>query len=77
MDATVVVWAPREARLARVALRDGVARDAVERRMAAQIDADEARRRADYTIVNDDGIEALEARTRAVFERLTAKRAQA
>jgi len=52
LDALLVVTAPRELRLARLAAR-GVPRAEAERRMAAQI-GDEARRaRADAVVVND------------------------
>ncbi len=43
-DATVVVIAPVETRIARVQARDGMSREDVVRRMAAQIDPDVARR---------------------------------
>jgi dephospho-CoA kinase len=61
-DATVLVAAPVEQRIARVAARSGLERDEILRRMAAQIDPAEARRRATYTIENDGTLERLRAR---------------
>ena len=69
-DVTIAVVAPLETRIARVTARDGASRAEVERRMAAQIDPDEARRRATYVIENDADLATLAARTRAVWERL-------
>lgn len=69
-DRTVVVIAPREARLARVVARDATQREAVERRMAAQIDPELARRRADYVVENDGGLAELRARSARLYEAL-------
>jgi dephospho-CoA kinase len=69
-DRTVVVTAPPEVRVARVVARDGVDAEAVERRMAAQIDPTLARARADYAIENDGDLEHLRARSGEVYERL-------
>ncbi|MBV8583506.1 MAG: dephospho-CoA kinase [Candidatus Eremiobacteraeota bacterium] len=71
--ATVVVIAPVETRIARVERRDGLARDAIERRMAAQIDPDVARGRATYVIENDGNLSALGSASRAVWESLRAR----
>lgn len=67
---TVLVVAPREARIARVAARDGLSRDEIERRMAAQIEPAEAQRRATITIDNSGDLAALRARVDAVFDRM-------
>ena len=58
-EKTVVVIAPAETRIARVIARDTTERQAVERRMAAQIDPALARTRADYVVENDGDLEAL------------------
>ncbi len=71
-DATVVVIAPDEARIARVMQRDGVDRASVLLRMRAQIDPAEARRRATYAIDNDAGLAVLRERANAVYDRLEA-----
>lgn len=52
VDRTVAVLAPHALRLERTCRRDGCDREAVERRMAAQMDDDALQARADYTLVN-------------------------
>ncbi len=69
-DATVVVIAPLEARIARVMERDGLDRAGVLERMRAQIDPEEARRRATYAIDNDGDVDALRERAGAVYDLL-------
>jgi dephospho-CoA kinase len=69
-DRTVLVVAPREVRIARVMRRDGWTREAIEARMAAQIDPEIARTRAGITIDNDADIATLETRSRAAYDRL-------
>jgi dephospho-CoA kinase len=69
-DATIVVIAPAETRIARVQARDGVSRDDVLKRMAAQIDPEIARARATYVIENAGERSALEAASRAVYTSL-------
>ncbi|TAM86587.1 dephospho-CoA kinase, partial [bacterium] len=58
-DKTVVVAAPLEQRLRRVVERDNLSEAHVRARMAAQIDPDEARRRADYVVENDGTLDDL------------------
>lgn len=70
VDATVVVIAPIEARIARVIARDGLDRESILERMRAQIDPAEARRRATYTIDNDADLATLRARANDVYDRL-------
>jgi len=69
-DKTVVVFAPAEARIARVVARDATDAEAVERRMAAQIDPVLARARADYVIENDGDLGDLRERTAQVHAAL-------
>ncbi len=71
-DRTVAVIAPDEARIARVIARDATRREAVERRMAAQIDPSEARACADYVVENDGDLDDLRERAIAVYEALQA-----
>ena len=52
VDRTVAVLAPLELRLSRTCCRDGCDEEAVRRRMAAQLDDDTLRDRADYAVVN-------------------------
>jgi dephospho-CoA kinase len=69
-DANVVVVAPAEVRIERVGARSNLSRAKIERRMAAQMDPEEARRRADYVIENDGSLERLRERTRTVYDAL-------
>jgi dephospho-CoA kinase len=69
-DATVAVIAPEEERVARVMARDGVDRATVLQRMRAQIDPEEARRRATYAIENDADLPTLRTRANAVYDKL-------
>jgi dephospho-CoA kinase len=69
-QATVVVVAPEAARVARVIERDGWSETAIRQRMLAQIDPEEARRRADYAIENDGDLASLRLRANAVLDRL-------
>jgi len=62
----VVVIAPDDVRIARVMARDTVERQAVERRMAAQIAPAFARTRADYVIENDGDLHLLRERSARV-----------
>ncbi len=73
MDANVVVIAPLEARIARVMERDGLDRESVLERMRAQIDPEEARRRATYAIDNDGDLETLRSRANAVYDLLLSR----
>jgi dephospho-CoA kinase len=73
VDATAVIIAPDEARIARVIERDGLDRASVLERMRAQIDPAEARRRATYAIDNDADLATLRARADAVYDRLEAR----
>jgi dephospho-CoA kinase len=71
VDRSVVVIAPDEERIARVVQRDHTDEAHVRARMAAQIDPQEARTRADYVIENDGNLQHLRERTRAVYDALT------
>ena len=73
-DATVAVLAPEAQRVARVIARDGVDEAAVRARMRAQIDPEEARRRASYVIDNDAGLATLRERANAVYDELLLRR---
>ena len=72
LDRVVVVDAPVETRLARVAARDGVSRAAVRARMRHQLDPAEARRRADHVVENSGDLDALRAAADALHDRLLA-----
>ena len=53
-DYVLLVTAPRELRIGRVMARDGLARDAVEKRMANQMSEEERRKMADYILETND-----------------------
>ncbi len=69
-DKTVVVIAPADVRVARVVARDATEREAVERRMAAQIDPALARAQAGYVIENDGDLADLRERSAEVHAAL-------
>jgi dephospho-CoA kinase len=69
-DATVLVHAPRELQIERTIGRDGVSREEVERRLAAQLPIDEKRALADHVIDNSGTLDDTERQVRALFERL-------
>lgn len=70
MDATIVVDAPLETRIARVMARDHLARDAVLARDAAQMPPEEKRRRASFVLVNDGDLASLERQLDAALTAL-------
>lgn len=76
MDATVVVTAPLEARVARLAGRSGLDAAAVRARDAAQLDPAEKARRATYVLDNAGDEAALDAAVAALWPRLLACRAR-
>jgi len=71
VDKTVVVFAPEDQRVARVLMRDRIDEAHVRARMAAQIDPERARERADLVIENDGNLVHLRERTRDVYQQLT------
>lgn len=71
VETVVVVWAPREAQLARLSARDGMSAAEAEARISAQMPLDEKARRADFVVVNDGTLEALEAKADALLSDLS------
>ena len=53
VDAVIMVYAPVELRIQRAMYRDGASEEQVRARIAAQMDDEEKRRRAYFTVVND------------------------
>ncbi|HKE36219.1 MAG TPA: dephospho-CoA kinase [Candidatus Baltobacteraceae bacterium] len=70
VDKTIVIVAPEDARIARITARDRIDEARVRARMAAQIDPEEARLRADYLIENDGNLDHLRGRTGEVYRAL-------
>ena len=71
VDATVVVIAPETARVARIAQRDRTNEDEIRARISAQIDPEEARRRANVVIENAGGLEDLRKQAGVTFHSLS------
>ena len=53
MNYSVLVYAPEELRISRVMKRDGVGREAVQRRMGHQLSEEEKMKMADHVLFND------------------------
>ncbi len=70
MDATVVVIAPDNQRVARAVARDGTSEESVRARMHAQIDPEEARQRSTYVIENDSDLARLRELVGALYASL-------
>jgi dephospho-CoA kinase len=70
VDKTIAVVAPEDSRIARIVARDGIDEARVRARMAAQIDPEEARKRADYVIENDGSFDRMRERTSEVYRTL-------
>ena len=69
VDAVVMVYAPESLRLQRAMKRDQASETQVRARMAAQMDDEEKRRRADYVVMNDGSI-SLEEQLDVLAEHL-------
>ena len=69
VDAVVMVYAPKSLRLQRAMKRDQASETQVRARMAAQMDDEEKRRRADYVVMNDGSI-SLEEQLDVLVEHL-------
>lgn len=70
LDATVLVDAPPEVRLARAAARDGAPPEAIRDRMRRQRDPAEARARATFVVENTGSLADLHAAADALAARL-------
>lgn len=69
VDAVLMVYAPVDLRIQRAMYRDGAGEEQVRARMAAQMDDEEKRRRADFTVVND-GVQLLMPQLNEIIEQL-------
>lgn len=70
LDATLLVDAPPDLRVARAAARDGIPPEAVRARMRHQMNPAEARRRATYVVDNAGTLADLHAAVDAVADEL-------
>ena len=66
LDRVIVVDAPEEERIRRVAARDGVTEHEVRLRMAAQLPPAKKTSKADFVIVNDRNTISLDAKVRFI-----------
>jgi dephospho-CoA kinase len=66
----VVVWCRPELQLERLMAKTGMARTEAERRIAAQMPAEEKRRRADYVIDSSGSLEDMRRQVEAVYSEL-------
>lgn len=71
-DATVLVYARREQQIERSVARDGCAREAAERRIAAQLPIEDKRALADHVIDNSGSPADTEAQVRTLYRTLIA-----
>ena len=70
VDRLVVMWADEEERLRRVIARDGVSREEVQGRMAAQMPPEEQRRQADWVVDTTGGKESARAQLEAIWREI-------
>lgn len=69
-DRLVVVAAPFETSVARIAQRDGIAPEMAARRLNAQTPPEVLEARADWLLHNDGSLEALQAQAEQVYQAL-------
>ena len=69
-DKVVAVIADDEIRLSRIVARDGISRDAAQRRLQSQIPNDVLVRRADYVIENNGDISDLKHRIDELIDKI-------
>jgi dephospho-CoA kinase len=67
VDRVIVMWAGGEERLRRVMQRDGVSREEVLGRMAAQMPSEEQRRLADWVVDTTEGEETARRQLEAIW----------
>jgi dephospho-CoA kinase len=71
VDRVIVMWAEEEERLRRVMPRDGVSREEVLGRMAAQMPPEEQRRLADWVVDTTEGKESAWRQLEAIWKEIT------
>ena len=69
-DFVVVVYADREIRIERIMRRSGLSRIEIERRMALQMDEEEKRERADFTVNNSGNLDALHQQAASLWAQI-------
>ena len=76
VDAIVVVTAPKSLQRARVLARTNMTEEKFEAILARQTPDEEKRRRADFIVHTDAGVEAARGEVRAILKTLQAREAQ-
>ena len=69
-DKIVVVYASRDIQISRIMKRNNLSKDDVIKRIDAQIDIEEKRRKADYVIENMETIETLRYNVDKILEKM-------
>lgn len=77
MKAVILISAPEEQRIARVMARDKLNVDDVRARMAAQMDDQTRRSKAQYVLENDGDLEHLRAQVEALLAKIQPRKAAA
>jgi dephospho-CoA kinase len=72
VDCVLVVFAPRQVQLERLAARDGLGPAEAEARLAAQMPVEEKALRADIVVTNEGDVAALRAKAAPVLAALRA-----
>jgi dephospho-CoA kinase len=76
VDAIVVVTAPKSVQRARVLARENMTEEKFESILARQTPDEEKRRRADFIVHTDAGLEAARGEVRAILKTLEAREAE-
>jgi dephospho-CoA kinase len=71
LDATVLVWVPRQTQIERQVARDGYGIDEAERRVAAQMPLDDKRALADHVVDNSGSLQETERQVRELYDALS------
>ena len=69
-DKIVVVYASRDIQISRIINRNNLSKDDAIKRIDAQIDIEEKRRKADYVIENMETIETLRYNVDKILEKM-------
>ncbi|MDR1695426.1 MAG: dephospho-CoA kinase [Endomicrobium sp.] len=73
-DVIIVIWAPYEVQARRLAKRDNLSKEQVEKRISSQMPIEEKVEMADYTVDNTGSKKALAESVRDLYSLLTSQR---
>jgi len=71
MGEVILVTADEEVQIERIVRRDGLSREAADKRIAAQMPLDEKKRLADHVIDNSGSLDETERQVKVLWEKLT------